>query len=51
MPLRSKRFILKKHPKALENYGGDILLAGINYDRAVPAEKRKHTCKIEKYTV
>lgn len=37
--------------KALENYGGDILLAGINYDKAAPAEKRKHTCKIEKYTV
>ncbi len=41
----------KNYPKALENYGGDILLVGINYDKAAPAGKRKHTCKIEKYTV
>lgn len=31
--------------EALKNYGGDILLVGINYD----ARSKKHTCKIEKY--
>lgn len=40
----------KHYPKAIENYGGDILLVGVNYDKNAPAGKRKHTCKIEKHT-
>ena len=35
----------RDYPEALKNYGGDILLVGINYD----ARSKKHTCKIEKY--
>ncbi|MCM1221167.1 MAG: ATP-binding protein [Lachnospiraceae bacterium] len=35
----------KNYPQALQNYGGDILLVGINYD----AKTGKHTCRIEKY--
>ena len=35
----------KKYVEAIENYGGEILLVGINYDR----NSRKHTCVIEKY--
>ena len=34
------------YPRALRDYGGDILLVGINYD----AKSKKHTCKIEQYT-
>jgi hypothetical protein len=33
------------YPKVLEDYGGNILLVGINYD----TKTKKHTCKIEKY--
>lgn len=33
------------HPQVLKDYGGEILLVGINYD----AKSRKHTCKIEEY--
>lgn len=33
------------YPQALKDYGGDILLVGINYD----AKSKRHTCKIEKY--
>lgn len=31
------------------NYGGDILLVGINYDKNAPSGRRKHTCVIERY--
>lgn len=42
--------IKKKHyPKAIEDFGGDILLVGVSYDKALPAGKRKHTCKIERF--
>lgn len=34
----------KKYVQAIENYGGDILLVGINYDK----DKKKHECVIEK---
>lgn len=30
------------------DYDGDILLAGISYDRNAKGNKRKHTCMIEK---
>lgn len=33
------------YPQALKDYGGDILLVGINYD----VKTKKHTCKIEEY--
>ncbi len=32
------------YPQILKDYGGDILLVGVNYD----AKSKKHTCKIEK---
>ena len=34
-----------KYPQVLENYGGDILLVGINYD----SKNKEHECVIEKY--
>ena len=37
----------KKYPEALEDYHGNLLLAGINYDK----KNRKHTYKIEKLSV
>ncbi len=40
--------IKKKHyPKAVEAYGGEILLVGINYDKG----SRMHTCRIERYRI
>ncbi|XCP85437.1 AAA family ATPase [Roseburia hominis] len=35
----------RKYVKALENYGGELLLVGINYDKA----NKIHQCVIEKY--
>lgn len=32
----------------LQDYGGDILLVGINYDKDAKTEKRRHSCVIEK---
>lgn len=37
----------KHYPDAIKDYGGEILLVGINYDKDAPAGKRKHTCVIE----
>ena len=34
------------YPQALRDYGGKILLVGINYDQ----KSKKHTCKIESYS-
>ena len=38
----------KHYPDAIRDYGGEILLVGINYDKDAPAGERKHTCVIEK---
>ena len=37
----------RNYPDALKDFGGDILLVGINYDKDAPAGKRKHECVIE----
>lgn len=39
----------RRYPEAIKEYGGDILLVGISYDKKNQAGKRKHSCKIEKY--
>ena len=36
----------RDYPQILKDYGGDILLVGINYD----AKTKQHTCRIEEYT-
>ena len=38
----------RDYPAAIREYGGEILLVGINYDKEAQAGKRKHTCVIEK---
>ncbi len=38
----------KKYPDALKNYGSEIILVGVNYDRDAPAGQRKHECRIIK---
>lgn len=38
----------KKYPDAIKDYGGEVLLVGINYDKHAPTGKRKHECVIEK---
>lgn len=35
----------KDYPQTLKDYGGEMLLVGINYD----AKSKKHTCMIEEY--
>ena len=36
----------KQYADSLKDYSGEILLVGINYDKA----DKRHTCKIEKIT-
>lgn len=39
----------RRYPDALKDFGGDIPLVGIGYDRQAPPGKRKHACIIERY--
>ncbi len=39
----------RKYPQALEEYSGEILLVGINYDRE--NKNKPHSCVIEKYEI
>ena len=39
----------KRYPKAIEGYGGEILLVGICYSKEDPAGKRQHHCRIERF--
>ena len=41
----------RNYPAAIKDFGGEILLVGINYDKDAPVGERKHTCVIEKYQV
>jgi hypothetical protein len=34
----------KNYPAVFQNYGGEVLLVGINYDPV----KKEHSCKIER---
>lgn len=38
----------KHYPDALKDFGGEVLLVGINYDKDAPAGQRKHTCVIQR---
>ncbi|MCI8893243.1 MAG: AAA family ATPase [Lachnospiraceae bacterium] len=38
----------RRYPKVIQDYGGEILLVGISYDREAKGQKRKHTCIIER---
>lgn len=37
----------KHYPEVMKDFGGKVLLVGINYDKNAPAGERKHTCVIE----
>lgn len=37
----------RKYPKAIEGYGGEILLVGISYQKDAQAGHRRHNCVIE----
>ena len=39
----------RNYPQAIKDFGGELLLVGISYDKDAPAGQRKHTCCIEKY--
>ena len=38
----------KRYPDAIRDYGGELLLVGISYNKDAAEGKRKHTCMIEK---
>lgn len=40
-----RQILDKKYPDALRDFGGELLLVGINYDKG---DKRTHTCRIQK---
>lgn len=37
----------RNYPATFQNYGSEILLVGINYDKNAKPGERHHTCKIE----
>ena len=39
----------RNYPDAVRNYGGDILLVGISYNKDAPPGKRRHECVIKRY--
>lgn len=39
----------RRYPEVLQGYSGEILLVGINYDKAAPAGHRKYSCVIERW--
>ena len=41
----------RRYPDAIKEYGGEVLLVGINYDKNAPAGKRRHECVIEKMVI
>lgn len=41
------QILKKKYPSSLEQYTGEILLVGINYDK----KTKEHECAIKKYIV
>lgn len=41
----------KRYPTALADYGGDILLVGISYERDNTKNSHRHTCIIEDYRI
>lgn len=38
----------RKYPEVLKEFGGEILLVGINYEKNVSDGQKRHTCVIEK---
>ena len=40
------QILKKKYPDALKDYGSEILLVGINYDKEAPVGERRHQCRI-----
>ena len=39
----------RRYPEVLRDYGGEILLVGISYDKEAPAGQRKYSCTIERW--
>ncbi len=40
------QILKKKYPESLKEYGSEIVLVGINYDKDAPGGDKKHTCRI-----
>ena len=40
------QILKKQYPDALKDYGSEVLLVGISYDKNAPDGKRKHRCRI-----
>ncbi|MBQ9664750.1 MAG: AAA family ATPase [Oscillospiraceae bacterium] len=43
-----EQILKKKYPSVLENYGREVLLVGISYDKDAPAGEKKHCCRIQR---
>ena len=41
----------RQYPEVLKGLGKEILLVGINYDKNAPAGQRRHSCRIEKWSI
>ena len=42
------QILRKKYPESLKNFGNEIVLVGISYDKDAPGGDKKHHCKILK---
>jgi hypothetical protein len=42
------QILKKKYPESLENFGNEIVLVGISYDKDAPGGDKSHHCKIVK---
>ncbi len=42
------QILKKKYPESLKEYGSEIVLVGINYDKEAPGGDKKHTCRIRR---
>ena len=41
----------RNYPQAVKDFGGELLLVGISYDKDAAAGQRKHSCVIEPYRI
>ncbi|MBR1707453.1 MAG: AAA family ATPase [Clostridia bacterium] len=39
----------RNYPASIKDYGGEILLVGISYDKEASGTSKKHNCRIEKF--
>ena len=40
----------RRYPEAVTEFGSEILLVGISYNKDAPAGERRHQCRIERWS-